>query len=229
MNEKAYVPFEVKEIDEEARAFTGLASTWDLDLDGDVIQQGAYAKTLDDWRGSNGRRIIPLLDQHNYHSVRSVIGKTEELEETDAGLEGTWSIVESSDGDEYMARIKGGYLNGLSIGYQATRADTEEREVGSETVSVRVIKEIKLREISAVIWGANPNALIDTAAARALVAEAKARDLTEHEIATLKSLHEEIGALLEGPEPDGIAPDDPKRIEIEARLRGLRLTGIRAG
>lgn len=219
--QKAYAPFELKAVDEKARTFTGLASTWDVDLDGDVIEPTAFDRTLEHWKNSNGKRIIPLIDQHNYRSVRAVFGKLEEAKASEAGLETTFSIVKSGEGDEYLSRIKGGYLNGLSIGFQTIRAAPEDQEVDGEEVKVRVIKEVKLMEISAVIWGANPNALIDTAAVKALIRSASARELAPDELKELEGVYEEIGALLKAPEPEGIAPHSETAERMEATLQRI--------
>ena len=49
------VTFAVKSVDQKARRFAGLASTWDLDLGNDVIHKGAFAKRLNDWRSAKKR------------------------------------------------------------------------------------------------------------------------------------------------------------------------------
>lgn len=196
LNCKAYAPFELKAVDEKARTFTGLASTWDVDLDGDRIQKGAFKKTLKDWQQSEGKKIIPLIDQHNYNSVRAVFGKAESLEETDEGLEGTFSIVPTPDGDEYLSRIKGGYLNGLSIGFQTVQTGKPEPSDEGKSNKVRVITEVRLMEISAVIWGANPEAIVDTSAVKALLKPAHERALTPEEREKLIDVQAEIDGLL---------------------------------
>jgi hypothetical protein len=89
------VPFEVKEMDDESRTFSGLASTWDMDLGGDVIRKGAFKRTVGHWK--KGKRPLPLVDQHRYDSVRDVVGKLVEAEETDAGLDTTWQVIDGPD------------------------------------------------------------------------------------------------------------------------------------
>lgn len=220
---KAYRPFELKTVDVAGRRFTGLASTWSLDLDGEIIERGAFRRSLDHWRASP-KLIIPLIDQHNYDSVRMVFGKLEDAAETDAGLESEFSVVASGEGDEYMARIAGGFCNGLSIGYGVVDRVREERVIGGETVTVPVIKELRLMEISAVIWGANPEALIDLAAAKALLAPARSRTLEPEEIEGLQTLRREIDALL--PEP-ALAPTDPARLRLDALAREVRAGALR--
>lgn len=225
MHQKAYAQFELKDIDDNARTFSGLASTWDLDLEGDVMEKGAFSRSLKHWRGSSGKRLIPLIDQHKYDSVRRVFGKLIEANETDAGLDAKFSVVASAEGDEYLARIKGGYLNGLSVGFETVRAEKAKALVQGREREVRRIKEVKLMEISAVIWGMNPDALIDVAVMKALIRSAKERPLSDDEVSELKALQVEVGEILTSNEPQ-IAPDDPARMEIEALLRSVRLRGL---
>jgi uncharacterized protein len=110
--------FQVKATGEgaTARQFTGLASTWDLDEGGDMILQGAYAETLREWKQSG--RVIPLINQHNYYDAKHAIGKLVAAEESSEGLLTTFQLVNSPEGDEFLARIKDGILDGLSIGYR---------------------------------------------------------------------------------------------------------------
>lgn len=215
---RLYRPFEVKAVDSEARTFAGLASTWELDSDGELIDPGAFGKTLGDWRASKGRRIIPLIDQHNYRSVRAVFGKVETATETDSGLETKFSIVASPEGEEYMSRIAGGYLNGLSIGFQTIRAEPDEMDIGGTKIPVRRIKEVRLMEISAVIWGANPSALIDMAAVKALLREVGQHELAADDEQALKALRGEIDSLLS---TSGIRAETPEAEAMRVRLQKL--------
>ena len=219
---KALTRFEVKALDDEARTFEGLASTWEQDLGGDVIHQGAFKRTLDHWRKSG--RAIPLIDQHNYGSVRSVVGKLLDATETDAGLETKWEVIDGPDGDEILRRLKGGYVDGLSIGYRAIKTD-EPSEDEMRAGVWRHLKEVELKEVSVVIWGMNPDALVDTDTVKALIA--KGDDRTEDETAELKALRETIDRALEPAKPVGLAPDDPKRIAAEMVLRRLRTSNLR--
>lgn len=178
--------FEVKAINDEARTFTGLASTWDLDLGGDVIEKGAFAKTLREWKRKG--RSIPLIDQHNYMSVRSVVGKMTEAKETDEGLLATFEVIEGADGDEVWRRLKGGYVDGLSIGYRATLTAEPSDDQRKKGVW-RIIKELDLREVSVVVWPMNTAARIDPESIKAALA------LVDDE-KELRGIASHIGSLL---------------------------------
>src|SRR5690554_4225298 len=137
---------EIKEVNVEERTFEGLAATWDLDLGGDIIKQGAFKKTIREWKRS--KRVLPLLDSHNYFSVRDAVGKLVDAKETPDGLWTKWRIVPGPDGDEVLNRLRpdgefGSYIDSMSIGYRPLKweySDTVDEEMGEERV--RILKEI---------------------------------------------------------------------------------------
>jgi HK97 family phage prohead protease len=81
------------------------------------------------------------------------IGKQLELRETDEGLYGRWSVVDTTAGTDAYKLAKAGVLDSLSIGYVPleweTRAD-----------GVRVLQKVELYEVSAVAIPANESAVI---------------------------------------------------------------------
>lgn len=227
MSEKNLVArFEVKGLDEEARTFSGLAATWDLDLGGDVIEPGAFKRTLKNWKSS--KRVLPLLDSHNGSSVRAAVGKLVDAEEAEKGLDATFQVIDGPDGDEVFRRVKGGYVDGLSIGYSAVNVRYPETEAEKNSGVYRYLKEVKLHEVSVVLWPMNPEARIDTATAKALLMAAKNRELTADDRAELKGLAAEINALLETPAPGGPPPEPaPEFVQaLEAKIRKLQLHGL---
>jgi HK97 family phage prohead protease len=233
---KSVTPFEVKAVDEAKRTFQGLASTWDEDLGGDRIVKGAFRKTLGDWKAAKGRKPIFLLDQHNYYSIRSILGRLASAQETDAGLETEWEVIEGADGDEAMRRVKGGFITGLSIGYSAVKWETEKVEGGEEWETIRILKEVKLYEVSLVIWPMNEGAVIDPASLKSLTAALREGRLSESEKAEIRALLSEsappAGAPASTPAGDGAAHYE-KQAALNLRIRLLNLhraaDGTRAG
>jgi uncharacterized protein len=241
---KTGISFELKAVDDAKHTFQGLAATWALDAGGDVIRKGAFARTLDHWRAQKKRRPVPLIDQHNYGSIRHVIGMMTEAEETADGLLATFAMVpDDADADAAFRRVKGGFVTGLSIGYEAvtvTMPSDEERRQGVW----RYLDEVKLREVSVVVWGMNEEALTDpgTAKARAaaLLAKGATKTLTDDERAQLEGVRDQIDALLASSDSaagddsagdsgkQGLAPDDPKRLRMEAEYRDLVIRSIRS-
>lgn len=198
-------PFEVKALDEQARTFEGLSSTWQLDLGDDVIHRGAFKTWLASWRKSG--RALPLIDQHNYGSVRSVVGKLLDAKETKDGLWTKWEIIEGADGDEMLLRLKGNYIDGLSIGYRPIKFDFEDSDE-ARWGQIRHLREVELLEVSLVIWPMNEGARIDFSSVKALLTR---RDLTDDERKEVAALHEKIEQRLEqeSEDDDDVRQPDP--------------------
>ena len=236
MSKNLVTRFEVKDLDEEARTFGGLAATWDLDLGGDVIEPGAFKRTLKNWKRS--KKVLPLLDSHNGGSVRSVVGKLLEAEETKKGLDAQFEVIDGPDGDEVFRRVKGGYVDGLSIGYSAVKVRYPETPEEQATGVYRYLGEVKLHEVSVVLWPMNPEARIDTATAKALLMAAKDKELTDDDRAELRGLASEIDALLQGRGSGELAPEKLQALEakiqlltqrrLATRIEAARHSGVRA-
>ena len=153
---------QVKSVDEEDRTFEGLAATWDLDLQDDVIEKGAFKRWIRDWKKSG--RVLPLLDSHSWFSIFDTVGKLIDAEERDEGLWTRWKIIPGPKGDEVLrllASDEGGpFIDSLSIGYQPIKWHFEEdpERAGRD---VRYLQEIRLDEVSLVRFPANPQAMTD--------------------------------------------------------------------
>src|SRR5690606_27708003 len=142
--EKLGLRFEVKQLD-EAGVFEGYAAVFgNEDLGGDVIEPGAFKKTLKE------NPTLPILWQHD---VREPIGVSLEAYEDGKGLRVKGQLnLETSRGREAYALLKQGALRGLSIGYDTIK----EAWHGS----VRRLKEIRLWEWSLVTFPMNPRAQV---------------------------------------------------------------------
>ena len=171
------------------------------------------------WKRS--KRVLPLLDSHNGQSVRAVVGKLLDAEETKKGLDAEFEVIQGPDGDEVFRRVKGGYVDGLSIGYSAVKVRYPETDEERATGVYRYLAEVKLHEISVVLWPMNTEARIDTTTAKALLMAAKDRELTDDDRAELKSLASEINALLQARKPGEPAPE--ALAAVEAKLQRLYL------
>lgn len=145
--ERKTIKLDVKSIDEQG-VFKGLLSAYDvIDGYGDVVDRGAFTKTLQE-----GGAKRPLLWQHK---ADFPIG---DLTITDSHLgpevEGRLLIHDDvPQARTAYALIKNGIIDGLSIGFKTIKADPK-------TAKPRHLKEIKLYEGSIVTFGANPLALI---------------------------------------------------------------------
>lgn len=119
-----------------------------VDLGKDVVERGAFARSLDT-RGVTG---IRMLFQHD---PAEVIGRWTAIREDARGLyvEGRIS-TEVAKGREVLALLRNGGLDGLSIGFRTVKARKEAR------TGVRRILEADLWEISVVTFPMLPQARV---------------------------------------------------------------------
>jgi hypothetical protein len=120
-----------------------------IDLDNDIIVPEAFTKTLME-RGPAGKNLVWSLVDHKA-DMANVIGKPEELYVEGDMLVAITPIVETDKGTDMLKLYEAGLVNQHSIGFSTIKSDFQ-----SEKKDVRVIKEVKLYEGSAVLWGANP-------------------------------------------------------------------------
>lgn len=125
--------------------FEGYASVFgNVDDGGDLMQGGAFTKTIQE----NMHRIKILY----MHQVQSVIGRPLRLQEDSKGLEFDGKISNTTLGRDVMTLIDDKVITEMSIGYQKVKADYD------EVREIRILKEVKLWEISPVTWGMNSEA-----------------------------------------------------------------------
>ncbi len=206
--ERKTLRFEFKEINEDEGTFSGYASTFTEvpDSYGDVVDRGAFKKTIRENRG----RIKILWN----HLVNEPIGKPLEMREDDTGLfvRGKLSLgVQRAR--EVLALMKDGIINEMSIGYDAI-TDTIVK-------GVRHLKEVRLYDVSPVTFAANPAAAI-------LDVKAMARALDKNDIQPVREAVKALQALLEDyeskREPAATTPapvPDPEAARLDALLENL--------
>lgn len=130
--------------------FSGYASVFGaLDLGNDIVEPGAFAASLRR-RGAEG---IRMLFQHDPDTP---IGVWEEVTETPHGLRVRGRITPGTGrGSEVLALMRDGAIDGLSIGFRATRAV-------KDASGARRILEADLWEISIVTFPMQESARIET-------------------------------------------------------------------
>lgn len=143
---KSRLRMEIKEITAEG-AFEGMLSPYgNVDEGGDVVEAGAYAKTLAD-HGSK----VPLLWQHKPDCP---VGELT-LEDRKTGL---WCkgqlLMALPEAQKAYLLIKSKIVKGLSIGFESVKDAIED--------GVRKLKEIRLYEGSIVTFPMNEMALISS-------------------------------------------------------------------
>lgn len=167
--------------------FRGLASAFNKVIDAHiptVIQRGAFSKTLQE-----RSRQLPILWNHD---MDEPIGKPTKMFENEDGLILQAQISRTVRGRDVLTLLRDGVVNSLSIGFEPIQFDFQEDPATGETF--RLIREIRLIEVSVVTLPADPNALIKEVRKQQTTDEVDALDThtTEHE-----ELNEEQDALVE--------------------------------
>ena len=179
---KSTFKLEIKEFGDKG-TFTGLAAVYgNKDLGGDVIEPGAFSKSIAEKGGE-----VPILWQHD-PSEPIGLGK---LMDTPMGLQIQGELaLESSVAQKAYSLMKKGILKGLSIGYDVVR-----REV---TDKARYLKELKLWEVSIVTFPMNEQAMISSIKA---VEDARIdlAEFIEEEKQKFRALFEQYAAELKAP------------------------------
>ena len=144
---KSAFKFELKGVkeDEQFGYFEGYASVFNVvDSDADVVQPGAFAETL-----ASGRKV-KMCWQHSFYDV---IGGFTEMKEDANGLYVKGRInLGVEKGREAYALLKAGDIDSMSIGYSC-----EDREYRD---GIRLLKKLKLYEVSLVTEPANTSAVV---------------------------------------------------------------------
>ena len=140
----------LKDVDVKSGIVTGyFAHFGNVDSYGDIIEKGAFTKTIAE-RGPNGTNQILHLLQHD---TQKVLGKPYLLSEDNFGLYFESKIVPTGLGVDTLKLYEAGVYNEHSVGYKTIRYEYVESTNGDDDVFI--LKELKLYEGSTVAWGAN--------------------------------------------------------------------------
>lgn len=117
------------------------------DLDGDIIEKGAFAKTIQE-RGPKGKELIKyLLDHDRYKAVAKITS----LEEDSKGLRYAAKIGTHALGLDFVKMIESELINQHSFGFATIK------EFYDQQAKANRIKEVMMHEGSAIQFlGANP-------------------------------------------------------------------------
>lgn len=140
----------VMDADQSTRTVkVAFAQMGSIDRDNDIINSGAFTKTIKE-RGHKGSNQIWHLVDHNA-SLKSALGKPHELYEEGGYLVGITKMIDTPLGNDMLKMYGDGLINQHSIGFSIIKDEMSKKD------DIRVIKEVALWEGSAVLWGANPN------------------------------------------------------------------------
>jgi HK97 family phage prohead protease len=134
----------------EGHLIEGYASLFDAcDQGGDVVTKGAYARSLA--RLTSEGRSVKMLWQHD---PAQPIGIWDEVREDDRGLKVKGRLLDMvARGQEAVALIEAGAIDGLSIGYRTLKATKNDK-------GQRLLTELELWEVSLVTFPMLPSARV---------------------------------------------------------------------
>ena len=183
--------------------FSGLASTYGgIDLLGDTIAPGAFKQAI----ASQGTGY-PLLWSHN---AAEPIGLGRVADSSSGLIVNGTLVMGDPAAQRALLHLKAGSIRGLSIGYQVPDGKSEIQSDGA-----RLLREIKLYEISLVAIPADPRAQVFSVKdATAVLANLRTSDLAPVDRAELLvELKRLLGVSVE--------PDEDRTMKAEM-LRELR-------
>lgn len=150
--------------DAPAGTFEAIVSVFgNVDLGGDRVMPGAFARTLSEWEASGDP--IPVIWSHEWDDPMSHIGYVEKAEERPEGLYVRALLdVDNNERAAYVARLlKERRVREFSFGYFAKGSElVDDDEYGK----VRELTEIDLFEVGPTLLGMNPDTVLLEAASR---------------------------------------------------------------
>lgn len=133
----------------DAGHFEGYASTFgERDLGGDIVIAGAFKKSI----LASGAKGVKMFADHN--STKR-IGVWTDIAEDEKGLFVRGRLLlEKQDGKDAYIDLKEGVIDAMSIGYRPVDHSYDGRR------KARLLKEVRLFEISLLPFGMNENARV---------------------------------------------------------------------
>lgn len=144
------VPFEIKSLDDSGSLEGYGAVFGNIDAYGDVIIHGAFSESL---REHAKKGTLPVMLW--MHSPDRIPGVWEEMREDEKGLYVKGRLVATELGAEVRTLLKAKALSGLSIGFSSDVVDFNKD-------GNRLLRQVKLWEVSIVSLPANDQARVTT-------------------------------------------------------------------
>jgi HK97 family phage prohead protease len=174
-----------------------------VDSYGDIIEQGAFTKTLKE----NSARVKVLWQ----HDTSEPIGKPIAMEQDSKGLYIKAKISMTDTGRKAMELMRDGVIDEMSIGYDIIKDEYKSKN--------RMLKELRLWEFSPVTFAANEKARITSAKSLSeLLYEVKSADIGE-----IKNAIQKLNELIAQLEPEvSTQKSDDEQKEVQAILQMIR-------
>ncbi len=172
-----------------------------VDSYGDIIENGAFTKTL---KENSGR--VKVLWQHD---TSEPIGKPIHMEQDSKGLYIKAKISMTDTGRKAMELMRDGVIDEMSIGYDIIKDEYKAKN--------RMLKELRLWEFSPVTFAANEKARITSAKSLSeLLYDVKHADIGE-----IKNAIQKLNELIKQLEPDKSTQNDEQE-QVDAILKMIR-------
>lgn len=198
---------EQPEVADEGR-FSAIVSAFDvLDSQGDVVDRGAFAESVERVKAGE---VLPLVWSHDYRDPFAIIGEITAMEEVEKGLyiEGQLDVDESPMAAQVYRQMKKRRLKEFSIGGEIVEWYWDEPKDAPASFH---IKKLDLWEAGPCFKGANPNTeLLSIKARLQREADPAATDGAEGPTVIVKVVPD-LDAL---PKPQ---PDEPIRLTFHQR------------
>lgn len=141
----------VKDVDIKGRTVVGYFSVFgNVDSDGDIIQKGAFAKTISENGPGAKNKIWHLID--HYFALSHAIAKPKVLIEDEKGLRFETTFPETALANDILKLYESGHITDHSIGFNVV--NRMQNQNGDDEISV--LTELKLYEGSSVVLASNP-------------------------------------------------------------------------
>jgi HK97 family phage prohead protease len=139
---------EVKDVDRKAGIVSGYFAAFNIkDSDGDIIQKGAFSRSIQDWGPDAKGRVKHLLN----HDPGKPLGKVIELKEDDYGLFYRSQIGKHDLGRDFVKMVESDLIKEHSIGFKDLTPEGQRKGDGFNTINNVMLYEGS----SLTAWGAN--------------------------------------------------------------------------
>ena len=208
----------------KSRTVVAYASIFgNIDSDDDIIQPGAYKKTIQENGPEGKNRIWHLFN----HSTDYPLAKPHIIREDETGLYFESKLPDTQKANDILKLYEAGFLTEHSVWIQIIKAEADVEQAKD----IRRILEVALLEVSSVLWGANEQAqTLDLKS----IAELNRRidigndlirngKLTDEMLKKIETDLTEIKALLkaEPPAPKEPEPQEATTLEAITRIQTL--------
>jgi HK97 family phage prohead protease len=186
--------------------FTALVSVFgNTDSVGDVVQPGAFTKTLADWAAKGDP--IPVIWSHDWDDPFSHVGIVVSAKETPDGLEVTGQILDLDTNDtaqQVYRLLKGRRVTQFSFAYDVVEgAWVEGTDEAAGRYGYYELRELKLYEVGPCLVGANQETELVAAKTEALAAGVKeGRVLGVKHLDRLKDARTALDEVIAAAEPE---------------------------